>query len=190
MLVRREQSYTLQSTILEPFEDTSPAFLAFVCAFAGSEDFTVTVLCNADYNQDRYIGHFFAPAASEVDSVHEHIGTASWLIRFIEKIIWEKGKPNNIRSDNGPEFITHEFQNWSKGNDINLLHTQPGCPTQNSYIERFNDSYRRAVLDACIFRTLEDVREITEKWRNYYNNERPHDILNNLAPMEWLARTG
>jgi putative transposase len=71
------------------------------------------------------------------------------------------------------------------------LYTQPGCPTQNSYIERFNGSYRRAVLDAYIFRTLDDVREVTEKWMDYYNNERPHDALNNLAPMEYrLARTG
>ena len=72
-----------------------------------------------------------------------------------------------------------------------MLYTQPGCPTQNSYIERFNGSYRRAVLDAYIFRTLDDVREITEKWTDYYNNERPHDSLNNLAPMEYrLMRTG
>ncbi|MBO7413794.1 MAG: transposase, partial [Fibrobacter sp.] len=72
-----------------------------------------------------------------------------------------------------------------------ILYTQPGRPTQNSYIERFNGSYRRAVLDAYIFRTLDDVREVTEKWMDYYNNERPHDALNNLAPMEYrLARTG
>lgn len=120
-----------------------------------------------------------------------HSIPASRLIRFMEEIIWENGKPNNIRCDNGPEFISHEFQSWCKGNDINILYTQPGCPTQNSYIERFNGSYRRAILDAYIFRTLDEVRELTEKWMDYYNNERPHNSLNNLAPMEYrLARTG
>ena len=65
-------------------------------------------------------------------------------------------------------------------------------PFRNSlYIKRFNGSYRRAVLDAYIFRTLDDVREITEKWTDYYNNERLRDSLNNLAPMEYrLMRTG
>ena len=121
----------------------------------------------------------------------EHSIPASRLIRFMEEIIWEKGKPNNIRCDNGPEFISHELQEWCEGNGIKILYTQPGRPTQNSYIERFNGSYRRAVLDAYIFRTLDDVREVTEKWMDYYNNERPHDALNNLAPMEYrLARTG
>lgn len=120
-----------------------------------------------------------------------HSIPASRLIRFMEEIIWENGKPNNIRCDNGPEFISHEFRSWCKGNDINILYTQPGCPTQNSYIERFNGSYRRAILDAYIFRTLDEVRELTEKWMDYYNNERSHNSLNNLAPMEYrLARTG
>ncbi len=80
----------------------------------------------------------------------------------MEEIIWEKGKPDNIHCDNGPEFISHEFQEWCKGNGINI-----------------------------IFRTLNEVREITDRWMNYYNNERPHDTLNNLAPMQYrLARTG
>ncbi|MBQ3714318.1 MAG: integrase core domain-containing protein [Fibrobacter sp.] len=51
------------------------------------------------------------------------------------------------------QFISHEFQDWCDGSGIKILYTQPGCPTQNSYIERFNGSYRRAVLDAHIFRT-------------------------------------
>lgn len=97
----------------------------------------------------------------------------------------------NIRCDNGPEFISHVFQDWCRGNGINIMYIQPGCPTQNSYIERFNGSYRRAVLDAYIFRTLDEVREVTDRWMDYYNNERPHDALDNVAPMKYrLARTG
>lgn len=77
-------------------------------------------------------------------------------IKVLEKVIWLNGKPRNIRCDNGPEFIAKEFQEWCAANDIRLLYTQPGCPTQNGYIERFNGSYRRAVLDAYIFRTIDE----------------------------------
>lgn len=64
------------------------------------------------------------------------------------------------------------------------MYTQPGCPTQNSYIERFNGTYRRAVLDVFIFRNLEEVREITDKWIEYYNTMRPHDALGNMVPPQ------
>ena len=113
----------------------------------------------------------------------------TWSIDFVsdvlEKVIWLNGKPRNIRCDNGPEFIAKEFQEWCAANDIRLLYTQPGCPTQNGYIERFNGSYRRAVLDAYIFRTIDEVRMQTEAWRNYYNKERPHESLNNMTPYEY-----
>lgn len=113
---------------------------------------------------------------------------AKRVIRTLEKVIWTNGKPRNIRSDNGPEFISKEFQEWYEGNDIRILYTQPGCPTQNSYIERFNGSYRRAVLDAYIFRTIDDVRLKTEEWNEYYNFERPHESLENMTPMEYRAK--
>lgn len=106
---------------------------------------------------------------------------------MLEKVIWLNGKPRNIRCDNGPEFIAKEFQEWCAANDIRLLYTQPGCPTQNSYLERFNGSYRRAVLDAYIFRTIDEVRMQREAWRNYYNKERPHESLNNMTPYEYRA---
>lgn len=49
---------------------------------------------------------------------------AERVIRFLEEIIWEKGKPQNVRCDNGPEFISHEFQEWCTGNGINILYTR------------------------------------------------------------------
>lgn len=110
---------------------------------------------------------------------------AARLIRTLEKVIWTEGKPSSIRCDNGPEFISGIFQEWCKANDIGLLYTQPGHPTQNSYIERFNGSYRRAVLDAYIFRTLDDVRKITDEWKNDYNENRPHDSLGDMSPREY-----
>lgn len=106
-------------------------------------------------------------------------------IKVLEKVIWLNGKPRNIRCDNCHEFIAKEFQEWCAANDIRLLYTRPGCPTQNSYIERFNGSYRRAILDAYIFRTIDEVRMQTEAWRNYYNNERPHESLKNMTPYEY-----
>lgn len=108
---------------------------------------------------------------------------AARLIRILEKVIWTMGKPKNIRCDNGPEFIAGIFQEWCKSNDINLMYIQPGHPTQNSYIERFNGSYRRAVLDAYLFRTLDDVRKITDEWSRDYNENRPHDSLGD-CPQE------
>lgn len=110
---------------------------------------------------------------------------AKRVIQLLEKAIWLNGKPLNIRCDNGPEFISKDFQEWCAGNDINILYTQPGCPTQNSYIERFNGSYRRSVLDAYIFRTIDDVRQKTEEWREYYNFKRPHEALGDVPPGEY-----
>lgn len=113
---------------------------------------------------------------------------ADKVIRILEKAIWISGKPKAVRCDNGPEFISHKFQDWCKGNEIEIKYTQPGCPTQNGYIERFNGSYRRGVLDAYIFRTLGDVREQTEIWMQDYNECRPHDSLGGMPPKEYREK--
>jgi putative transposase len=57
---------------------------------------------------------------------------------------------------------------------------------QNGFIERFNRSYREAVLDMYLFRTLDEVREQTEYRVREYNEERPHESLGNLTPREYL----
>ncbi|GMB62639.1 hypothetical protein PPNK14_05270 [Pectobacterium parmentieri] len=60
-----------------------------------------------------------------------------------------------------------------------------GKSTQNAFIERFNRTYRTEILDFYLFRTLNKAREITERWLNEYNSERPHESLNNLTPEEY-----
>ena len=113
---------------------------------------------------------------------------AERVIKLPKKVIWLNGKPKNIRCDNGREFISKTFQEWCKGNEINIIYIQPGHPTQDSIIERFNGSYRRAVLDAYIFRNLQDVRELTEALITDYNECRPHESLANMTQKEYREK--
>jgi len=113
---------------------------------------------------------------------------AERVIQILEKVIFINGKPECIRTDNGPEFISEKLRIWCEANDIRHKFIQPGKPTQNSYVERFNGSYRRAILDAYIFRNIEEVRKLTEEWRKDYNERRPHEALDNMTPLEYKHR--
>jgi putative transposase len=107
------------------------------------------------------------------------------IIRTLERIIENRGKPQTIRTDNGPEFTSKDFELWCKDKQITIQYIQPGRPMQNGYIERFNRLYREAVLDAYLFYELYQVRQLTSEWMEEYNQRRPHEALNNQTPEEW-----
>ena len=113
--------------------------------------------------------------------------TSRRVIEWLERIIEQHGKPKLIRTDNGPEFTSKRFQNWLKKNDIQWNPIQKGKPQQNAIIERFNRTYREDVLDANLFHSLELAREVTDRWTNDYNNERPHQALNYQTPIAYAA---
>jgi putative transposase len=107
------------------------------------------------------------------------------VIRVLQQIIERRGKPKTIRVDNGPEFISDKLQRWCDDQQIHLQFIQPGKPTQNAFIERNNGSIRKELLDAYLFYTVPEAREMAEEWREDYNCSRPHQSLGFVPPAEY-----
>lgn len=119
-----------------------------------------------------------------------HVGrsiTAKSVITYLEQRIEKYGKPQNIRTDNGPEFTSKLFQLWLLDTKINWSRIEKGCPQQNAIVERFNRTYREDVLDANLFYHTEHAQQITDNWIQEYNTIRPHQSLNQLTPLEYAA---
>lgn len=118
-----------------------------------------------------------------------HSMPALLVTQLLDRIMREKGKPKRIRTDNGPEFISREFRKWC-GRTALRFNIQPGRPMQNSYIERFNRTFRDNILDAYLFEDITQVQILAEEWMQDYNHNRPHDALNGKTPAECRARPG
>jgi len=114
---------------------------------------------------------------------------AERVIRVLDRLVAWRGFPQQLRMDNGPEFISLAMADWSEKHGVHLEFIEKGKPTQNSFVERFNGTYRTEILDYYIFQTLNEAREITDHWLEEYNEERPHESLGDLTPREYaLAR--
>ena len=107
---------------------------------------------------------------------------AAQVVRALDELIELRGKPQRLRLNNGPELMSLALQQGALHHGIELSFIQPGKPTQNAYIERFNRTYRTEVLDRYIFNTLTEVRTMTEDWRQRYNRMRPHGALGDVPP--------
>jgi len=110
---------------------------------------------------------------------------AARVVRALNELIELRGKPKRLRLDNGPELISIALGEWARNHGVELSFIQPGKPTQNAYIERFNRTYRTEVLDRYIFNSLTEVQTMTEDWRQRYNQERPHTALGDVPPARY-----
>ena len=107
------------------------------------------------------------------------------VVRTLQALVAEHGKPRRIRVNNGAEMTAQLFVDWCREEDIEIAYIQPGKPNKNAYIECFNRSFRTEVLDANIFSSLGQVRELAWAWLLSYNEERPHAALGNIPPAEF-----
>jgi putative transposase len=107
--------------------------------------------------------------------------------RALDQVIEWRGKPRQIRCDNGPEYISELLAAWAEERGINLLFIQPGNPQQNAYVERYNRTVRYDWLSHYLFAEIEDVQEYATRWLWTYNHERPNMALGGITPKQKLA---
>lgn len=112
------------------------------------------------------------------------------VARELDRLIEQRGLPESVRSDNGPEFTSRRMLGWAEEHKINLIHIQPGRPMQNGHVESFHGRLRDECLNANWFRTLNDVRRTLDSWRQEYNCERPHSSLAYRTPAEFSRALG
>ena len=124
--------------------------------------------------------------AIEVD---QHLGGQK-VVEILTLLSLERGRPQKIQVDNGPEFASKRLDQWAYLNQVELDFSRPGKPTDNAFIEAFNGRFREECLNQSWFLSLEDAKEKVEAWKRDYNQSRPHGALNNLAPKEFAETVG
>ena len=114
-----------------------------------------------------------------------HVGrriNSNQVIEVLADAMIEHGIPEYIRSDNGPEFVATQLRKWLVKSGAKTLYIEPGSPWENGYCESFNSKIRDEFLNGEIFYSIKEVKVLTERWRVYFNTERPHSSLGYRAP--------
>jgi putative transposase len=110
------------------------------------------------------------------------------VIEVLARLISERGAPRFLRSDNGPEFVSHAILEWLDNAKIETALIDPGKPWQNGDAESFNGKFRDECLSLEWFRSRREARVVSETWRRHYNQVRPHQSLKDLTPIEFKKR--
>lgn len=114
--------------------------------------------------------------------------TAKDVIDQLDKLVAQRGIPEFIRSDNGPEFVAKAIREWIEKKGFKTCFIKPGSPWQNAYSESFNSRFRDEFLNMELFASLTEAKVLGEEHRYKYNHQRPHSSLDDLTPAEFASR--
>jgi putative transposase len=111
------------------------------------------------------------------------------VVRVLEERKPRCKLPRQIRSDNGPEFVSRTVDQWAYEQGLQWHTIQPSRPMENGYVERFNGRFRDECLNENWFGDLADAREKIAQWKQDYNEQRPHSSLQYRTPVEFAAQS-
>ena len=115
-------------------------------------------------------------------AVHSKM-SANDVLDALYPLFMKHGKPEFIRSNNGPEFVAAQLREQLQRVGIKSLHIYQGSPWENGYNERFNGTLRREVLNAEWFHSTQHAQTVINAWRKQYNCIRPHQALEMRPPV-------
>lgn len=110
------------------------------------------------------------------------------VIRALDILALERGLPERIVVDNGPEFRSSALDEWAYQHGVTLDFIEPGKPVQNAFVESYNGRMRDECLNEHWFTSLEEARQVVELYRKDYNEVRPHSSLGDQTPAEFASR--
>lgn len=110
------------------------------------------------------------------------------VARVLDRLKEQRGLPEVIGTDNGPEFRSRHMDQWACQNAVKLHFIKPGTPTQNAWVESLNSQIRKKLLNTNWFANLEEVRDLAENWRVINNTIKRHGSLNKKTPAEFAAQ--
>ena len=113
---------------------------------------------------------------------------ADRVVSALQRIVLRRGRPQRIRVDNGPEFVSKQRDQWAYWNHVELDFSRPGKPTDNAFVESFNNRVRQELLNVNWFVSLDETRRLATRWRADYNANHPHSALGNLSPQAFAKK--
>lgn len=114
--------------------------------------------------------------------------TGDDLVTLLVDLFAIRGRPQFIRSDNGPEFVSKRVREFLTLIDVGTSYIEPGSPWENAYVESFHSRFRDECLACEAFATLAEAQVVIESWRQTYNHRRPHSGLGGLTPAEFASQ--
>lgn len=123
--------------------------------------------------------------------VERHLG-AGKVIETLEWLLMQRGAPEYLRSDNGPEFIAQALHAWlaAAAKETRTVYIEPGHPWENGYVESFIGKLRDECPNEEVFRSIKEARVVIESWRREYNQRRPHSALEYQTLAERALSSG
>lgn len=114
--------------------------------------------------------------------------TARDVERILNNLFAQHGKPDYLRSDNGPEFIAKALREWLRTQHVTTHFIEPGSPWQNGYGESFNAIFRDDCLNRWALYSVREAQVVADHWLGKYNGYRPHGSLKGLTPNLFLEQ--